>query len=51
MTDKTTSEELDKRRELSRKDIEKLRNWKIQRLHKTQLFKEEMETILQSEKK
>lgn len=50
MTDKTTKEELDKRRELSRQDIEKLRNWKIQRALKTQLFKEDMESILQSEK-
>lgn len=50
MTDKTTKEELDKRRELSRQDIEKLRNWKIQRTLKTQLFKEDMESILQSEK-
>ena len=50
MTDKTTKEKLDKRRELSRQDIEKLRNWKIQRALKTQLFKEDMERILQSEK-
>lgn len=50
MTDKTTKEKLDKRRELSRQDIEKLRNWKIQRTLKTQLFKEDMESILQSEK-
>lgn len=50
MTDKTTKEELDKRRELSRQDIKKLRNWKIQRTLKTQLFKEDMESILQSEK-
>ena len=50
MTDKTTKEELDKWRELSRQDIEKLRNWKIQRTLKTQLFKEDMESILQSEK-
>ena len=46
MTDKTTKEELDKRRELSRQDIEKLRNWKIQRTLKTQLFKEDMESII-----
>ncbi|HAZ97662.1 MAG TPA: hypothetical protein DCW73_10830 [Treponema sp.] len=50
MTDKTTKEKLDKRRELSRQDIEKLRNWKIQRALKTQFFKEDMESILQSEK-
>ena len=50
MTDKTTREELDKRRELSRQEIEKLRDWKIQRLFKTQFFKEDMKRILQSEK-
>lgn len=50
MTDKTTKEELDKRRELSRQDIEKLHNWKIQRALKTQLWKEDMKRILKSEK-
>lgn len=50
MTDKTTKEKLDKRRELSRQDRKRLRDWEIQLALKTQLFKEDMERILQSEK-
>ncbi|WP_288567160.1 hypothetical protein [uncultured Treponema sp.] len=50
MTDKTTKEKLDKRRELSRQDRKRLRDWEIQLALKTQFFKEDMESILQSEK-